>query len=104
MESAKTAISIVQDARSPVMAWSQRHTDTAYAQRLPRRQFVHKFEPKIVNKTAYAVGYNDRLQSGDFSQRTPIQMIKMSMCYQDKVDLWQVMKLHAGPLHSLYQL
>ena len=56
-------------------------------------EFVHALETEIVDEAAHAERHRDGLVGGDGAQGALVEMIKVRVRKQDKIDLWQLIKL-----------
>ena len=65
---------------------------------------MHDVESEIVHEIANAYGDDNRLIGGNAAQRAPVEVIKMGMGDQDKVDVGQMMNLKARLFQSLDDL
>src|ERR1700746_3992339 len=104
MEPAKAPMQIVEHSRSPMVARSESDLNISNLQRFPRNQFVNSIKSKVMHEVPNAVRHNDRLPRGNSSQSSPIQMVKMGVCYQYKVDRRQMVQREAGTTNAFNDL
>src|SRR6266516_4488814 len=83
------------------MTRCQRNFERAQLDRLPIIELVHDVEAEIVYQITYAHRHNDRLVGRNAAQRTPIEMIEMSVSHQDEIDRRQMMNFEARLLQTL---
>ena len=100
-KSTEVAMQIRQKPRAPVMTGCQRNFERAKLNCLPVIELVHDVETEIVYQVAYADRHNDRLVGRNAAQRTPVEMIEMSVSHQDEINRWQMMNLEARLLQTL---
>jgi len=86
MITAKPSVVIVDDASTPVMTRCERNGDLANVQRFPWIKLVDLVESEIGNEASNSPWDDNRLQSSDLAKGPPVQMIEMSMCYEDQID------------------
>src|SRR5688572_18140921 len=96
-KSSEPPMRIVNDTRSPVMAWRERHIHRTMAIGLPISEFVHAAEPEIMNEIPAIEGNHDRLIRRHFAQSTPIQVIEVRMGHEHEVDIRKMGNLNPGP-------
>ncbi len=68
---------------------------------VPPVHLVHFLEAEIVDKIRHARGHNDRLPRRDRAQRAAIEVIKVRVRDEDKVDIGQVLDGKPGALQPL---
>ena len=68
---------------------------------LPVIELVHDVEAEIVYQVTYAHRHNDRLVGRNAAQRTPVEMIEMSVRHQDEIDRRQMMNFETRLLQTL---
>src|SRR4029077_18282438 len=100
-KSAEVPMQIRQKSCAPVMTGCQRNFERAKLDCLPVIELVHNVEAEIVNQVTYAHRHNDRLVGRYAAQRTPVEMIEMSMSHQDEINRWQMMNFESRLLQTL---
>src|SRR6266699_2847517 len=83
------------------MTRCQRNFERAKLDCLPVIELVHDVEPEIVYQVPYAHRYDDWLVRRNAAQRTPVEMIEMSVSHQDEIDRRQMMNFEARLLQTL---
>jgi len=100
-KSTEVAMQIRQKPCAPVMTRCQRNFEWTKLDGLPVIELVHDMEAEIVHQVTYAHRHNNRLVGRYAAQRTPVEMIEMSVSHQDEIDRWQMMNLEARLLQTL---
>src|SRR5262249_38998821 len=100
-ESAEVAMQIRQKPGAPVMTRCQRNFERAELDGLPVIELVHDVKPEIVHQVSYAHRHNNWLVRRYAAQRTPVEMIEVSVSHQNKIDRWQMMDFEARLLQAL---
>src|SRR5438093_226964 len=67
----------------------------------PLRWFVHDVKAEIVYQVSYAHRHDEWLVDRNAAQRTPVEMIEMSVSHQDEVDRRQMVNFEARLLQTL---
>src|SRR6266481_1717580 len=86
MKPTKASMRIVEHSSSPMVAGRESDLDISDAQKLPRFQLVYSIKPKIMHQIPNPARNNNGLPGGNSSQSSPIQMVKMSMRHEHKID------------------
>ena len=103
-KSAKVAVQIREETRSPVMTWSKRNFQRPEFNRLPVIQLMHNAETKVVHQISNADRHDDRLICCNAPQRATVEMIEVGMRNQDKINRRQMMNFEARLLQPLDHL
>ncbi len=85
MKSTKSAVPIVENTGSPMMAGRERDSDFSNVQRLPPVKFVDPIESQVLHQVPDPVRDDDGLKCRDPSESSPVQMIKMGVRDENKV-------------------
>ena len=83
------------------MTRCQRNFERAKLDCLPVIELVHDVEAEIVYQVTYAHRHDDWLVGRNAAQRTPVEMIEMSVSHQDEVDRRQMVNFEARLLQTL---
>ena len=100
-KSTEVAVQISQKPRAPVMTRCQRNFERAELDRLPVIELVHDVKTEIVHQVSYAHRHNNWLIGRYAAQRTPVEMIEVSVSHQDEIDRWQMMNFEARLFQAL---
>ena len=85
-ESAEIAVRIREKPRAPVMAGRERNLQRPELNGLPVIKLVHDVKTEIMHEVPYPHGNNDRLIRGNAPQRAPVEMVKVRMRYENKIN------------------
>src|SRR2546429_8463737 len=83
------------------MTRCQRNFERAKLDCLPVIELVHDVQAESAYQLTYAHRHDDRLVGRNAAQRTPVEMIEMSVSHQDEIDRLQMMNFEARLLQSL---
>jgi hypothetical protein len=97
----EAAVRVVEHAGPPMAGRGERDLQSAEFKGLPVLQLLHMVESKTMDEAADILRNEDGLVAGHGTQRLAVQMVKMGMCDQHKVNGWQVVDFHAGLLDAL---
>src|SRR4030095_1513843 len=68
---------------------------------LPIIELMHDVKTEIVHQVSHAHRHNDRLVGRDAAQGAPVEMIEMSVSYQNEINRWQMMDFEARLFQTL---
>ena len=100
MESTKPTVRVVQNAGAPMAGRCECDFESAEFEGLPVLQFLHMVEAEAVNKATDIFRHKNGLVTRHGAQRLAVQMVKMGMRDQHKIDGRQVVDFHAGLLDA----
>src|SRR4029077_10396139 len=76
------AVQIRKKPGAPVMTRRERNLERPEFDGLPVVEFVHDVKPKIVDQVSHSCWNHDRLIRSYATQRAPVEVIKMRVCYE----------------------
>src|SRR5258707_12319298 len=103
-ETAEAAMQIGQKPGAPVVTRGQRNFQRIERHCLPVIELVHDIKAEIVNEAANTHRHDDWFIGSDSSQRSPVEVIKMRVCYQHQIDIRQMMQFDSRLLQPLDHL
>ena len=101
MKSTESTVRVVEHAGAPMAGRGERDLQSAEFKGLPVLQLLHMIEAKTMDEAADILRNEDGLVAGHGTQRLAVQMVKMGMRDQHKVNGWQVVDFHARLLDAL---
>jgi hypothetical protein len=104
MKPSKTAVLIVEDASTPVMARRKGDCYIADIKMIPLAKFMDSVKPKVMDQIADSSWHYNRLSRSYSAQSTPVQMIKVSVSDQYQIDGRQMINPNSRPTNSLHHL
>ena len=83
---AEIAVRIREKPRAPVMAGRERNLQRPELNGLPVIEFVHDVKTEIMHEVPNPHGNNNRLIRRNAPQRAPVEMVKVRMSYENKIN------------------
>ena len=83
---AEIAVRIREKPRAPVMTGRERNLQRPELNGLPVIEFVHDVETEVMHEVPYSDGNDNRLIRGNAPQRAPVEMVKVRMSHENKIN------------------
>lgn len=96
VESAKSAMRVVQYARAPMVAGSQADFEGANSHFFPIMELVDPVEAEVMDQVADFKGYDNGLIRCDGPQAATVKMVEVGVGDEDQIDVGQIVQVNAG--------